>query len=287
MAIIGKQKARTIGRNPPRGTVCTHVYYTAARLSRGKSREIVRCLQILEPAARERLEWGGPIVERRLQCAGVAGEVSYGESCILKLHRLATLVVCAITVGCDTHAPSSTISTPDKKSQPRISAPTKAATMNEPNYEVAEIYTGLRNQVLHLNPDTVGHPNLNQSTVFAVLMETAYPEAVATLVAVLDGTVSLYFSNGGGIIGGGEHQPVRKVCAEFITLAHQYVAHSTLTDTFPLPKKDHVRCYLVTSGGVYTFEAPEDDLGYERHPCSPLFHKGHELITAIREHTPE
>jgi hypothetical protein len=123
--------------------------------------------------------------------------------------------------------------------------------------------------------------------VFAVLMETGYPEAVATLLAVADGTVSLYFSNGGGIIGGGEHEPIRKVSRELITLAQSCVPNSNLADSFPLPKPGYVRCYLVTDGGVHTFEAPEEDLGYERHPCSPLFHKGHELITAIREHTPE
>lgn len=40
---------------------------------------------------------------------------------------------------------------------------------------------------------------------WGVLMETAYPDAVVTLVALADGTTSLYFSNGGGIIGAGAH----------------------------------------------------------------------------------
>jgi len=107
------------------------------------------------------------------------------------------------------------------------------------------------------------------------------------LVGIADGSASLYFSSGGGIIGGGKHEPVRKVCAEFLTLAQDFVSISNIVDAFPLPKEGNVRCYLVTRGGVYTFEATEEDLGYERHPCSPLFYKGHELITAIRENTPE
>ena len=159
--------------------------------------------------------------------------------------------------------------------------------MTESDYEIADVYAGLRDQVLQLKPDAIEQNDADPSTVIAVLMETGYPEAVATLVAVADDTASLYFSNGGGIIGGGEHEPVRKVSVEFIAFAEQYVSRPTLTDAFPLPNKDNVRCYLVTHGGVYTFEAPEDDLGSERHPCSALFHKGHELITAIREHTPE
>ena len=159
--------------------------------------------------------------------------------------------------------------------------------MPAPDYEVADIYTDLRNQALQLKPEPIGQNVADESAVYAVLIETGYPEAVATLIAVADGTASLYFSNGGGIIGGGEHESVRKVSGEFMTLAQQFVSHSTLTETFPLPRKNNVRSYLVTRGGVYTFEALEDDLGYGRHPCSALFHKGHELITAIREHTPE
>lgn len=159
--------------------------------------------------------------------------------------------------------------------------------MKQHNYEVADVYNGLRDQVLQLKADAIGQTDTAQSKVFAVLMETGYPEAVATLVAVGDGSASLYFSNGGGIIGGGEHEPVRKVCGEFLMLAQDFVSKSNTTDVFPLPRKGNVRCYLVTRGAVYTFEAPEDDLGYERHPCSPLFHKGHELIAAIRQNTPE
>jgi hypothetical protein len=45
--------------------------------------------------------------------------------------------------------------------------------------------------------------------ILALLMETGYPEAVATLVAVADGTSSLYFSNGGGFIGVGTPAGVR------------------------------------------------------------------------------
>jgi hypothetical protein len=156
---------------------------------------------------------------------------------------------------------------------------------NEPTFEIAEVYTSLRTQVLQLKPSELGLSDVDQSTVFAVLMETAYPEAVATLVAIMDGTASIYFSNGGGIIGGGEHENVRSVCANFIAMAQQFVPQSTLSKTLPLPLKDHVRFYLVTADGVYTLEALADDLGYERHLGSPLFFLGHELISAIREHS--
>ena len=154
---------------------------------------------------------------------------------------------------------------------------------NPGGYTVADIYRDLRRQVLGLAPQSATAP----PTTLAVLMETGYPEAVATLVAVSDGSVSLYFSNGGGIIGAGEHAPVRSVAAKFLAAAAVYVPQASLAQQFPLPSRGRVRFYLVTSQGTYTAEAAEDDLGYERHPFAPLFHQGHELIAAVREHTPQ
>jgi hypothetical protein len=67
-------------------------------------------------------------------------------------------------------------------------------------YKVAEAYTGLRNLVLSTKPTELG---LKPSTdeVWGVVMETGYPTAVVTPVALADGTVSLYFSNGAELLG--------------------------------------------------------------------------------------
>src|SRR5262245_49833724 len=109
---------------------------------------------------------------------------------------------------------------------------------NPGGYTVADIYIDLRRQVLGLTPQSAAAPT---ATVVAVLMETGYPEAVATLVAVSDGSVSLYFSNGGGIIGAGEHAPVRSVAAKFLASAAAYVPRASLAGQFPLPSCGRVR----------------------------------------------
>jgi hypothetical protein len=74
------------------------------------------------------------------------------------------------------------------------------------NYQMADVYRDLRQQVLTLDPAKIGLPSSDKNQIHGVLMETGYPEAVATLVTIADGTVSLYFSNGGGIIGVGQHE---------------------------------------------------------------------------------
>jgi hypothetical protein len=166
---------------------------------------------------------------------------------------------------------------------PAIAQSVSGGEVMKRDYEIADIYANLRDQVLRWQPESTDR----QSTLIAVLMETGYPEAVATLVVVSEGAVSLYFSNGGGIIGAGEHDAVRRVAQTFLSSAEGYVSQASRTESFPLPARGNVRFYFITTPGTYTVEVLEEDLGYERHSFSPLFHLGHELITVIRAHTPE
>lgn len=83
-------------------------------------------------------------------------------------------------------------------------------------------------------------PSARLPRVWAVLMETGYPGAVATLAALADGTTSLYLSAG------------------------------------------RVVLRALTYDGQQADEADEDDLGYGRHPLSPLFHAAHDVLTELR-----
>jgi len=147
-------------------------------------------------------------------------------------------------------------------------------------YKTVDIYDAMRKQVLDLKPDQLGESGKNP--VLCVLMETGYPEAVATLVAVADGSASIYFSNGGGIIGAGEHPQGREASLKLVKGAEKYLDFLKLADQFPLPKKGNTRFYFVTPKGVMAIEAKEDDLGNNKHELSPLFHQAHELIYVIQ-----
>ena len=113
-------------------------------------------------------------------------------------------------------------------------------------------------------------------------METGHGPVTATLFALADGTTSLYLSNGGGVIGGQGHETVRTANASFINQANHSLEHLKPTDMFPIPEPAHTVFYVLTDSGILTGGALENDLGYDRHPLSPLFHAGHELITQLR-----
>jgi hypothetical protein len=152
----------------------------------------------------------------------------------------------------------------------------------------AEVARRLREQVFSLPAYEAGvSPAPGHEHVWSVLMETGYPEAVASLVTIADGTTSLYFSSGGGVIGAGDHAAVREAAAVFIAAADANVNAFLPAAEHPLPDTGRVRFYVRTFDGLLTAEADEDDLGENRHHLSPLFHLGHAVIAAVHEASPE
>ncbi len=153
---------------------------------------------------------------------------------------------------------------------------------NATESKTANTYQDLREQVLTLDPAKIGFKPSGSNRIWGILMETGYPDAVATLVTVADGSVSLYFSNGGGIIGAGQHDGPRKACESFLGVAPKFLSYAHLTTDYPLPKNGQTKFYFLTLDGDYTAEAKEEDLGNERHPLSPLFYEAQKVITQAR-----
>ncbi len=150
-----------------------------------------------------------------------------------------------------------------------------------------EIYRNLRNRALHVTTAELGLDPDPKAPIYAVIMETGYPEAIATFVCLLDGTVSLYLSNGGGVIGGGQREPVRDACLEMLSLTNKYaqdfIAACKPVSSFPLPGTGEVFFYMLTTDAVYQARCKEDALGEQRDPFSALFNNCHAVMTEVRE----
>lgn len=146
---------------------------------------------------------------------------------------------------------------------------------------VAEVYSGLRQQVLNLRPEQLGE-GLAEEPILALLMETGYPEAVATLVGVADGTTSLYFSNGGGFIGAGTHESVAEANRRWRELGRSVLPQLEVIEDAPLPGEGMTQFVAVTPEGLRGAVAPEEELGEGRHELSPFFYAAQDVITQIR-----
>jgi hypothetical protein len=152
-----------------------------------------------------------------------------------------------------------------------------------PNPSPAEVAAGLRKSALTEYPSQMrSDPAYRDATALGVLMETGYEKAVATLVAFISGDASIYFSSGGGIIGGQGHADVRIAAKRFTQFAGLHVSEMSRCTDYPLPGVGQTTFYVMTASGIFTLTAPEQQLGVGSHDFSPLFHAGHYLLTRLR-----
>ena len=122
--------------------------------------------------------------------------------------------------------------------------------MNSEAPEPAQVYLQLRERILNLDPAEMDlHPSSIAPHVWGVLMETGYPVGSATLIALADGTTSLYYSTGGGMLGSGEYIPVAEASKALVVEAEIHLRPMTPSTDFPLPEVGEVRFILLTYAG--------------------------------------
>jgi hypothetical protein len=152
----------------------------------------------------------------------------------------------------------------------------------KPRTKRSETYAALRMRALSVKPADVGLATSTEpSTVVGLLMEFWATRATVSLVALVDGSTSLYFSNGGGLIGNGAHPAVAEATAHLVALAQQYKSQIQQTTSFPTPTPGRVRFFLMTSTGVLTAETDEDSLLQGADRFSALFLQGQHVMEEV------
>lgn len=113
-------------------------------------------------------------------------------------------------------------------------------------------------------------------------METKYPTSVVTLVCLADGTTSLYFSSGGGILGSGQHHTVALATQALVREAEQHLGEMMPASAFPLPTAGCIQFTVLTYTEKWVACVPEPELENGRHPLTSLFDSAQQVITQIR-----
>lgn len=133
--------------------------------------------------------------------------------------------------------------------------------------------------------DIFGNDDTHPEAIWGVIMETAYEDFSLTLVSLVDGACSLYISNGGGVIGAGEHAHVAALSSSIASGSGIFFsAYAAPVTEFPYPSPDHVHFYFLSDSQILkTVELSEEELGEDAYPLSPLFHAIHLLIGSMRE----
>jgi hypothetical protein len=147
----------------------------------------------------------------------------------------------------------------------------------------SDVFQGLRSMALGIDPRSIRTPADEPWSGAAVAaMELAVDGATTTVVAIADGTVSMYLSSGGGVIGAGDHAAVRSEAQRFRTVVADARGLLARTPDFPLPAPGHVRFHARVGDDRFTGVATEAALRGGRHPLAPLYAAGQDLLTEIR-----
>jgi hypothetical protein len=129
-----------------------------------------------------------------------------------------------------------------------------------------------------------GAPRGQPGDVRCVVMDWNVGDGVATLVAFDDGTTSLYFSFGGGVIGAGAREAVRRVATSFRGEAAKVADRFTPATEYPLPPGGKLVFYVVTdSATLSSGPITDEELQRSDHPLSDLARSAQEVITQIRK----
>lgn len=160
---------------------------------------------------------------------------------------------------------------------------TNQASQSQTNQTNDNPYGDLRKVAFDLTPEDIGTKVNDDQQPFEALMELSYPDGIATLVAFNDGNACLYLSSGGSIIGGLDHENIRKASLSFILKTQEFVTYMKKTESYPMPQNGFVRFYLRTRGGTYTFEEDQRKLTSPQSQFKDVFESGRNLINELRK----
>ncbi len=147
-----------------------------------------------------------------------------------------------------------------------------------------EEYVGLRQHAIEVKPEHIGfNPETEGWKVYGVVMETNYNGDIVTFISLADGSTSIYFSSGGGIIGLGEDEFTHMLSERLLGVANREYKKITPSDGISYPEVGNTAISLMTASGVLSVEDKEEEFGEGRHSFSNVFHCCHDIISHARE----
>lgn len=158
---------------------------------------------------------------------------------------------------------------------------TAKAPIASPSPEV--VYQGLRNMVLHGTRERFGLASPKSPTEpWGVVMDWGVPNGTATVMALSDGSASIYMSGGGGFLGGQKQESVRAAAHLAVETAAEFQPQMKATTDYVLPASGEVIFYVLTDSGVFTASDKEEELRKPGHPLLKLGNVMQNVITQYR-----
>jgi len=159
-----------------------------------------------------------------------------------------------------------------------------SSASSAPRGHRANAFAGLRTMALESTRANFGlGPASTPDQPFVVVADWGDAQGATTIVAVADGSASVYSSDGAGSIGGGQaHPTIHDAALRTVELAADALPQAHLATTYPVAGQGQVTFYLVTDAGVYAATAAQDDLNANRSPLSALAASTQKVVAEYR-----
>lgn len=115
-------------------------------------------------------------------------------------------------------------------------------------------YASMRKLAFTIKPEDMDIKIGNDYQVYGAVVDMGVDaNKIATMVCFIDGTTSLYFSDGGGIIGAGQHESVKNAVSTFLENCFSSLPVTENADNIDnLPAENQHTFYLFTKAGIFT-----------------------------------
>ncbi len=184
-----------------------------------------------------------------------------------------TLIAIGIIYACN---PKATKSNPEPANQTKENVKTNSQENENP-------FNGLRQMALDVTSEQLGIESTDDNTkAFGIVMDWDLGNGIATVSAFETGDASMYLSSGGGVIGGGQHENVRKAVFEYLKIGQKFLDKSTKTKETPLPEKNTVNFYFLTNKGKYVGKESIPNIEGENSDWIMLFEEANKVLTELR-----
>jgi L-alanine-DL-glutamate epimerase-like enolase superfamily enzyme len=123
--------------------------------------------------------------------------------------------------------------------------------------------------------------------VSGIVVDVPGSGGFASIVALADGTTSMYTSTGGGRIGAGTHAHVAAATKKLLEEVQRHLGLFGSPDDRGLPAPSVVRLHVLTPTGGRHADVPEDAFwGRQDHALMPVIARVQDVITAISTASP-
>jgi hypothetical protein len=158
-----------------------------------------------------------------------------------------------------------------------------------PEIELSDMYIDMRERSLDgtlVNADDI--PEIDNTTPYLVVVDIYFirsnnEAAIISLIASITGDSSMYYSNGGGVIGGYGQEKTRTPAINLVSSAADYTSFMQEATFYPLPQEDQVTFYFITRNNGYAYVDTIENLRQDSSPFYQFYNEAHELISGLLE----